>query len=213
MERKTFKAEERTTHGKGAAGRMRSEGKIPAIIYGSGMENVLITLDTKDFLKNIKGVSESTMVTIDLGNKKHNVFVKETQHDLLSNTVMHVDFYEVAKGHTVRTHVPFHFNGIPNGVRAGGILETPMHALEVECDPSVLPEKIEIDLTSLEANHSVHVRDLKLDSKIKIHNSLEQVIALVKFAKAEEAPAAEAVAPVAAAAAPAAPAAAKTDKK
>jgi large subunit ribosomal protein L25 len=101
-------------------------------------------------------------------------------------------------------------------VKEGGILETPGHEVEVECLPADLPERIELDVSALEANHSIHVRDIPAMKNVKILTNSELVLAVVKYAKAEAepvaaaapaegaAPAAEGAAPAAEGAAPAA---------
>ena len=115
----------------------------------------------------------------------------------------------------MRAKVPVHLIGIPVGVRNGGILENPVHEIEVECMPKDMPEKFELDISGLEANHSIHVRDVAHADAVKLLSAADQVVVLVKFAKAEAEPeaaaapaaAAAAAAPAAAAAAPATPAA------
>jgi large subunit ribosomal protein L25 len=87
--------------------------------------------------------------------------------------------------------VSLRIQGNPIGVREGGILETPLHDIEVECLPGDLPERLDVDVSSLKANQAIHVRDLVLGDKVKLISNPDQVVALVKFAKAETAPAAE----------------------
>jgi large subunit ribosomal protein L25 len=92
-----------------------------------------------------------------------------------------------------------HIHGNPVGVRDGGVLETPLHEIEVECLPKDLPERINVDISSLKANQAVHVRDIALSDGVKLISAVDKVIALVKYAKAEAAPVVEesAAAPVA----------------
>ena len=198
---------------KGALNELRRNGGIPAIIYNRHGKTTALSLDAKEFQKSLEGVSESTIVKLNVGSESFDCLVKDRQIDWLHGKILHVDFFEVEKGVAMRAKVPVHLIGIPVGVRNGGILENPVHEIEVECLPKDMPEKFELDIAGLEANHSIHVRDIVHADSVKLLSAADQVVVLVKFAKAEAesaaaaeaAPAAEAAAP--AAAAPAAPAA------
>jgi large subunit ribosomal protein L25 len=189
MEKRSFTVEKRTELGKGAVGRLRRSGKIPAVIYGRTQKNnVSVSINEKEYLREHGNLTESTLVILKLDGKEHTVFVKDAQEAIVSGKVLHVDFYEVEKGQNVRTHVLLHLVGIPSGVRAGGVLENPTHMIEVECDPSVLPEKLDVDVSALEPNQSVHVKDLNIDPQIRVISSADTVVALVKYAKDEPVP-------------------------
>ncbi|HCM26262.1 MAG: 50S ribosomal protein L25/general stress protein Ctc [Treponema sp. GWB1_62_6] len=212
MNQVVFTARKRVDTGSGVASRMRRAGKIPAVVYGRKGEAQSLELDALDFSKGAKGISESTIVKVDIDGKALEAFVKDTQRDILTGKVLHVDFYEVEMGRLLRAKVPVHLKGTALGTREGGILENPLHEIEVECFPQDLPEHIDVDISALKVNMSIHVRDLKLGDAVKILSNNDQVLALVKYAKAEEvvAEVAETVvaaAPVAGAAAAAAPAA------
>ena len=198
---------------KGALNELRRNGGIPAIIYNRHGKTKALSLNAKEFQKSLEGVSESTIVKLNVGSESFDCLVKDRQIDWLHGKILHVDFFEVEKGVAMRAKVPVHLVGTPIGVRNGGILENPIHEIEVECLPKDMPEKFELDIAGLEANHSIHVRDIVHADSVKLLSAADQVVVLVKFAKAEAesaataeaAPAAEAAAP--AAAAPAAPAA------
>jgi len=187
---------------KGALNDLRKNGGIPAIVYNRHGKVTPLALNAKEFQKAVEGVSESTIIKLNVGADSYDCLVKDRQLDWLHGKILHVDFFEVESGVAMRAKVPVHLKGIPIGVRNGGILENPVHEIEVECFPKDMPEKFEIDITALEANHSVHVRDIVHAEGVKILSATDQVVVLVKFAKAEEVEAAtEAAAPAAAAAA------------
>jgi large subunit ribosomal protein L25 len=146
-----------------------------------------IDLDALEFANNVKGISESTIVKIEIDGKTHDAFVKDTQRNIMDGTILHVDFYEVEGGTTLRARVSIHVRGNPIGVREGGILELPLHEIEVECLPKDLPERLEVDISDLKVNQSIHVRDLALGDGVRLISGGDQVVALVKFAKAETA--------------------------
>jgi large subunit ribosomal protein L25 len=216
MSQVVLKAKNRANNGKGEARKVRRAGRIPAVIYGHSGKAVSIDMDAKEFAGGIKGISESTIVKVDVEGKSFDAFVKDTQRNIQNGSILHVDFYEVESGVHLRAKVTIHLNGNPQGVREGGVLEFPLHEIEVECLPKDLPERIDLDISGLGANQSIHVRDLQLAEGVRVITGSEQVIALVKFAKEESAAstAEAAAAPTAeAAAAPAAAAPAKDAKE
>jgi large subunit ribosomal protein L25 len=155
------------------------------VLYGRSGQARAIDLDAQEFVKGIKNISESTIVTVEIEGTAYNAFVKDTQRNIRDGNVLHVDFYEVESGVMLRAKVSVHIHGNPVGVREGGTLESPLHEVEVECLPKDLPERIEVDVSELKINQSIHVRDLALGEGVKIISGVDQVVALVKFAKAE----------------------------
>ena len=196
-----IKAGARELSTKGALNDLRKNGGIPAIVYNRKGKATPLALNAKEFQKATEGVSESTIIKLTVGDESYDCLVKDRQIDWLHGKIMHVDFFQVESGVVMRAKVPVHLIGIPVGVRNGGILENPVHEIEVECLPKDMPSRFEIDVTSLEANHSVHVRDILHAEGVKILSATDQVVVLVKFAKAEEVvETEEEVAPVAGAA-------------
>lgn len=215
MNQVVFAARKRADTGSREANRLRRSGRIPAVMYGRSGTAVAVDVDALEFVKGIRGISESTIVKLDVDGTTHEAFVKDTQRNILNGSILHVDFYEVESGKLLRAKVSLHVTGTAAGTREGGILENPLHEIEVECFPKNLPERLEVDVSSLKVNQSIHVRDLKLGEGVRLLSNPDQVIALVKYAKseassAEAAPAA--AAPAAAPAAGAAPAAAPAAK-
>jgi large subunit ribosomal protein L25 len=160
-------------------------------MYGRSGQPVAIDLDAAELAGGLKGISESTIVKIHIDGKNHDAFVKDTQRNIVSGGILHVDFYEVDSAQILRARVPLHVTGNPVGVRNGGIFESPLHDIEVECLPKDLPERIHVDVSTLDVNQSIHVRDLALGEGVRLISGGDQVIALVKFARAEEAAATE----------------------
>jgi large subunit ribosomal protein L25 len=209
-----LQAKNRQKQGSAESRRIRRSGRIPAVIYGRSGKAVSIDLDSVEFIKGTKGISESTIVKVEVDGKSYDAFVKDTQRNIIDGNILHIDFYEVESGVVLRAKVSLHLHGNPVGVREGGMLENPMHEIEIECLPKDLPERIDIDISALKANQSLHVRDIPLAAGIKLLSNPDQVVALVKFAKAEVVAVAapEAAAPAAGAAGTAA-AAPAGDKK
>lgn len=209
MSKVVLKAKNRQIAGSAESRRIRKTGRIPAVIYGRAGKAVSIDLDSSEFTKGTKGISESTILKIEVEDKSYDAFVKATQRNILDGKILHIDFYEVESGVALRAKVSLVLQGNPIGVREGGMLETPFHEIEVECLPSDLPERIEVDISGLKANHSLYVRDIPLAAGIRLLSNPDQVVALVRFSRAEAASDTEA----AAAGTEAAPAAAAAEKK
>ncbi|MDR2786413.1 MAG: 50S ribosomal protein L25 [Treponema sp.] len=191
MSQVVFEARKRVGAGSSDARRVRRAGRIPAVIYGRSGNALTIDLNALEFSTGVKGISGSTIVKVNVDGKAVDAFVKDTQRNILNGQVLHVDFYEVETDKLLRARVPVHITGSPAGVRNGGIFESPLHDIEVESLPRNLPERINVDVSSLDVNQSIHVRDLVLGDGVRLISGGDQVVALVKFAKAEEAAAEE----------------------
>jgi len=206
MSKVVLVARNRQSKGSVEARRTRRAGRIPAVLYGRSGKAISIDLDAMEFATGVKNISESTIVKVEVEGKSYDAFVKDTQRNIIGGNILHVDFYEVESGVSLRARVPIQLKGNAMGVRDGGILEFPLHEIEVECLPADLPERIELDISNLGVNQSIHVRDIPLSDAIRVISAEDQVVALVKYAKEEVVEAAPAAGEEAAAAAAAGPA-------
>jgi large subunit ribosomal protein L25 len=159
--------------------KLRRTGQIPAIIYGHN-KPVSISLDEHEFISKFKDMPENVIINLDMGSKKFDVLIKDFQEDILKGKITHIDFYEIEKGKLLRTRVPIHLHGTAIGVKEGGMLEHLLHEVEVECLPKDLPDSIQIDVSELQAHHSIHVKDLPPMEGVKMLSSLDQVVCLVE---------------------------------
>jgi large subunit ribosomal protein L25 len=184
MAQRIVEAQTRTEFGKGPAGRMRRSGKLPAIIYGRS-DTMPITLDEHDFYQTFKQISESTIITIRTPDKDVDVLLKAYDEDLATGHLRHVDFYAIESGQLLRTNVQIHLTGAAPGVREGGVLQSQIHEVEVECLPKDIPEYFELDISGLQVGDALHVSDLPALDGVKILNSEDQTIALVAMTREE----------------------------
>jgi large subunit ribosomal protein L25 len=187
MEQKTLTAIERKRLGKGESGRLRRQGKIPGIIYGHAQPKP-IAVDEHEFNTKFHHISESTLIKLNVGALDHEVLIRDFQEDAISGRVTHIDFYEVEKGKILRTNVGVYLQGAAVGVREGGLLETFVHEVEVECLPKDLPERIEVEVSELALGHSIHVRDMPVPEGVRILNSPDQVVCTIVHKRLEEKP-------------------------
>ena len=187
MEQNTLAGYERNSFKKGPAGRLRREGKIPAVIYGHN-KPVHISVSATEFDTKFHIVSENTLITIMVDGKEYEVLVKDSQENMMLGKITHIDFYEVERGKVLKTRIPVIIIGASVGVKEGGMLEQHLHEIDIECLPKDIPEKIEVNIEELKLGESVHVSDLVLPAEVKILNSLDQSIVGVTTVKAEEEP-------------------------
>ena len=183
MEQKTLSVIERTEFKKGPAKKLRSEGLIPAVVYGH-TDPLHIAVNAIEFGKKFRVVTENTIIKLELGDKTIEVLVKAIDDDIVTETIKHIDFYEFEKGKTLKTRVPLHLVGNSIGAKEGGALEQKLHELEIECLPKDLPEAVEIDVTNLAMGDSIHVSQVSVSEGVKILNLETQTIVVVTSPKA-----------------------------
>ncbi len=184
MEQKTLKGYVRTELKKGAVGRLRRSGKIPAVIYGHS-ESVSIAVDELEFNKKYRRRSENTIISIQIGDKIRDVIIKNIQDNLIIDKIIHIDFYEIEKGKALKVNIPVYLVGTSQGVKEGGVIDQLLHEIEVECLPKDIPEKIEIDISELLVGSSIHIKEIIPPKGVKILNQEDQVIVVITHIKEE----------------------------
>lgn len=192
MSQVVLKARNRDGVGSAVARRLRRAGRVPGVLYGRSGKALSLDLDAREFSSSIKNITESTVVKIEFEDRSFDAFVKDTQRNIKDGNILHVDFYEVEKDVILRAKVRVHVHGNPVGVREGGILETSLREIEVECLPQYLPPRLDVDVSDLRVNQSIHARDLPLGDQVRLISGEDQVVALVKFARADKAGSTEA---------------------
>ena len=208
-----FVAFERAKQGTGASRRLRISGKTPGIVYGGEGQPQLIELDHNALWHALKKEAfHSSILEMELGGATSKVLLRDVQYHPFRPLVQHVDFQRVDARTRMTVKVPLHFKGEEESVAVKldhNLVNHVMNELEVSCLPADLPEFIEVDLSGLTKNATVHVNDIKLPKGLKYvsHGKGNPVVvSAVSPLVAEEAAPAEG-------AAEGAPAAAKTDAK
>ncbi|HTQ66305.1 MAG TPA: 50S ribosomal protein L25 [Puia sp.] len=189
----TIEGQLRTERGKQAARRLRSEEKVPGVIYG-GAQEVNFFAPASAF-KALVYTPNFQLAEIKLNDKSYTCILKDLQFDKVSDQLNHVDFLELVEGKKIIANIPLKFKGSPVGVKDGGKLITKMKALKVKTFPKYLKENIEVDLTNLQLNGNVRVEDVKIDN-YEIMNSpripIASVVLTRELKQEETAPAATA---------------------
>jgi len=167
-----LKVTQRNTFGKSSARELRRQGLIPAVLYGPKRESMPLTLSSLDLDKIYKD-SGTEQVILKLiikngGTKNATAMVKEVQTAPVTNGYLHIDFYEISLYEEVVVNVSVGVTGKSKGIERGGLLQVVRHELEISCLPEDMPDKIEVDVTSLDIGDSVHIGDIELGDKIRL---------------------------------------------
>jgi len=198
MAKKTsLKAAIRNRTGSGRLNQMRREGWVPSVIYGKGTENLNLKVDAKTFSDLLAhSSSENIIVNLDIeGQGTRLAFLQSIQHDPISAKVLHADFRSIDENTAITAHIPTHLNGESAGVKAGGLVEQYVHAIEITCLPNDLPETLEVDISHLQVGDSLHIGDITYPAGVKATHAADVVVAHIgkpSAAVSEEAAAAPA---------------------
>jgi large subunit ribosomal protein L25 len=209
---KQLAAVTRSGTGKGAARSVRREGRIPAVIYGGGVEPEPISVDFKEINKFIyAGHFLTSIFELEIEGRKERVLPRDYQLDVVADRPLHVDFLRLSPGSRVRIGVPVHVvnREASPGLKKGGALNLVLHNVEVMAPADAIPESITIDLTGLDFHDSVHVSAINMPEgcrPVSARADLTVVTIVPPTVMAEETPAAAATAAAPAAGAAAAPA-------
>jgi large subunit ribosomal protein L25 len=209
-----MKATIREQGGKGAARAVRRDGRVPGIVYGDGKDPLSISIEYKELRQRIyAGHFLTTIYDLEIDGAKHRVIPRDYQLDPLKDLPVHVDFMRLGVGATIRVSVPIHVSNAESspGVKRGGAVNIVTHALNVRCPADAIPASIDVDLSGLEMNHSIHLSSITLPPNVRPLTpgdvTLVTIVPPSGFIEeqraAAEAAAAAAAAPVAEAAAPA----------
>ena len=160
----TLEAVRRDRFGKNESGRLRREGKIPAVLYGEARQAESLAVDPKALFRILHSQSGvNTLIALKVeGASDVRVLVKEYQIDPVEHKLLHADFYRVAMDKLLRVTVPIHLVGDAKGVKAeGGVVDFVHRDVVIEVLPADIPEHITVDITELMLHDGVRVRDLR----------------------------------------------------
>jgi large subunit ribosomal protein L25 len=182
----SFNATAREQAGKGAARTLRSKGFIPAVIYGHGRDPQALSLNARDLDKLLGHIqAESTVIEVSVGGTTSKTLIREIQRHPIKRQILHVDFQALVAGEKVTVSIPIVLEGIPEGVRlGGGVLDQTLRELEIEVDPSSIPDHIEFDVTNMVIGDSVHVSDLKMPEGVEVLDDPETSVAVLAAPRA-----------------------------
>jgi large subunit ribosomal protein L25 len=197
METGELNCEKRPVRPKGAVKAVRRQGRVPAVLYGRGVETTAISVNGAELRARMSAASHSRLIRLKSATSEldgRHVIFKDVQRAPVSGDILHADLYEVDLNRAIRVEVPLRFTGKAAGVAEGGILQPLVRAVEVECLPLEIPETIEVDVTPLGIHDVIHVSAVTFAGNVKpIYDQDYAVVSVLPPTVAE--------APVAAAAA------------
>ncbi|MFL7893871.1 MAG: 50S ribosomal protein L25 [Anaerolineales bacterium] len=187
MEEIVFEANRREVIGKNVK-KLRRNGLLPAVVYGHSIEPVSISLNYKEASKTLDSISPSALVVLDIDGEKHYTLVRDKQRNPVRRTIIHVDFQAVSLTETVRADVTVNLIGEAPAVETYlGILVPSLEQLSIECVPTNLPDRIDVDLSGLtEIGDSILVSDIIAPEGVEILNDPDEVVVVVIAQAAEE---------------------------
>ena len=182
-----LKAVKREDTGKGSARRARASGRVPAVVYGQGMEPLPIEVDRREFVTALKtDAGMNVLLNIEVDGTSTTALTRELQTDPVRGTLLHADFVQINLKEEVEVEVPVHLVGESPGAKSGGVLEHPLFTLHVRCLPTNVPESIDADISGLEVGDSLRVSELTATGDFEILNDPEAVVASVAAPITEE---------------------------
>ncbi len=181
MKEVVLEVKERKEKGTRVSRRLRIAGTIPAILYGAKQTPISMGIPAKDFNRVIhSGAGANVVLTLKFSGDKNEgktAIIKEIQRDPVSHNVVHIDLLAISLKDKIIVNVPVMVTGLAPGIKEGGILEYVQREIEIECLPTQIPENIMVDVSNLNINESVHVRDLKLpEDTVKILTPADRML-------------------------------------
>ncbi len=177
-------AEKRESVGTRESQRLRKEGKLPAVLYGHKLGTEHIMLDAKEALTHFEAGEK--VFELKLGGKSETALLKDLAYDYLGRRIIHADFERVDLDEKVTVHIPIHFRGDAKGLKAAGALMIhPASDIQVECRVRDMQDSLDVDLSHLDVNESMHASEITLPSGWTLMSDADAVIAAIQVKKEE----------------------------
>lgn len=174
----------RKEQGTSAARRTRLRGRVPAVLYHSGVEATPLSMDRKALYKALK--TGQMIFEVIVEEKSQFVLLKEVQYHPVTDEVIHIDFQKVKEDEKLSLEVAIRGIGESQGVKLGGILVQLLNAVTVKCKPSEIPEFLEIDVTEMEMNTNLFVKDISLPEDVEMITAEDIAVMSVQEPKEEK---------------------------
>ncbi|HEY3875461.1 MAG TPA: 50S ribosomal protein L25/general stress protein Ctc [Candidatus Kapabacteria bacterium] len=193
MSELTISAESRKKLGGSTAGQLRNQGRIPGVLYGHGEPSIPFHVKELD-LRSLIFTHETHTVRLQLDGESHRAILREVQFHPVTDRVSHIDLISIRADEKIKIDVPLNLAGSAPGVKDGGVLDFVLHKLTIDVLPDSIPSHIDVDISGLRINHSIHVSDLPVNPAWTVTTDSHHVIVTIAPPKSAEetAPAAEA---------------------
>lgn len=179
-------AERREGSGKGVARKLRAVGRVPAVVYGQGIEPASVSVDAKELYHVLHAGGANVLLDLIVDGKPQLALARDVQRDHIRNRFVHVDFLAVSRTEKITIAIPVQVNGESVGVKAGGVLEHHLWEIQAECLPGDVPDAIEADISELAVGDSLKVSDLPVPSGVTILSAEDELVLAVVPPQARE---------------------------
>jgi len=180
-------AELKQLSGTGVARKLRAQGKVPAVIYGRGIETTAIHVNRRELATALNSdAGMNVLLDLQIEGRSTLALTRELQRDPVKGTLLHADFVRVDRTQAVEVEVPIHVVGSSPGVNEGGVLENPLFTVHVKCLPTEVPEFVAADVSGLAIGDSLRVSDIAAQAGFEILSDPEAVVASVLAPVSEE---------------------------
>ena len=174
----------RTKHGTSAARRTRLQNKVPAVVYHSGAEATPLSVDKISLNKALK--TGQMIFEVNVEDKDQFVLVKEIQYHPVTDEIIHIDFQKVKEDEKISLEVAVRSSGEAQGVKLGGLLVQMLNSVTIQCRPAEIPEFLEIDVSDMEMNTNLFVKDIALSEGIEMLTADDIAVVSVQEPKEEK---------------------------
>ena len=174
----------RKEHGTSAARRTRLQNKVPAVVYHSGVEATPLSVDKISLNKALR--TGQMIFEVNVEDKNQFVLVKEIQYHPVTDEIIHIDFQKVKEDEKISLEVAVRSAGEAQGVKLGGLLVQMLNSVTVKCKPAEIPEFLEIDVTEMEMNTNLFVKDITLPEDVEMITAEDIAVVSVQEPKVEK---------------------------
>ena len=174
----------RKEHGTSAARRTRLQNKVPAVVYHSGIEATPLSVDKTSLNKALR--TGQMIFEVNVEDKNQFVLVKEIQYHPVTDEIIHVDFQKVKEDEKISLEVAVRSSGEAQGVKLGGLLVQMLNSVTIKCKPAEIPEFLEIDVTDMEMNTNLFVKDITLPTDVEMLTAEDIAVVSVQEPKQEK---------------------------
>lgn len=182
----SLEVKERAVRPRSLRNQLRHSGQVPAVVYGYEIESTAISVDEKELTKVLRDNGANAVITMNVGGKKINTLMYKTQLDTFTSQLKHVEFLAVNMKEATEVEAEIVLIGEAEGVKAGGVLAQNLYNVLVSATPDKLPERVEVDITTLAIGDAITVADLPKEKDYDIITDAEEQIAAVVEAQTAE---------------------------
>ena len=182
----TLSAETGRATGSAASRRLRAADRIPAVLYGHGMEPISLSVARRDLRVALSGpAGQNTILSLNIGGTSYNAIVKEMQRHPVRRTVAHIDFVQINLSEEITMQVPVHLVGTAKAVvSAGGLVDPAVDTIEVRTTPANVPNEISIDISNLTPDSVIRLSDIAMPAGVSAIGDPEMPVVTVLMSRA-----------------------------